>query len=261
MFRTAGSVGAILLTASLAASAQQNPRLGVSVQVLGPATGKGSVRYCPPMPRYYKLIAGGATVESAGEGLISSYPDGNCWHARAQGEASLKVWAIVLVDPKNEWDVYVGSNTVGKKFATFPAVTKSLDKRGYVLTGGGAKVEGSGFLVASWPTGARSWEAKGTASSTAVMSIILGIKPKAGAQAGLAAKIFTKSGTSTARAEVVNDGVNLYTLTGGGGRITSGSSVLSKTYADIVTPGFWEAAATEASEVEARAVGVTIGVR
>jgi len=153
-----------------------------------------------------KLIGGGAFVDyEKGQGnlLTGSYPEGNGWRARAkshsvESKAKVTAYAIYLHDPFDVWSVKMTSVT-SVMSSNRPTAEAALPDD-YVLTGGGARVEGQGWgllLTDCCPgaSGARynKWIAKGkdhhhydegTATAWA-----FGVKPRDGLVSPLAVQV------------------------------------------------------------------------
>jgi hypothetical protein len=232
--------------------AQNSPAVPFVTRIFQEYANSAGGKACVENGQGFKLIGGGASLEGS---LAASYPDGNCWSAQGKtGGATMTVWAIGLRDTAdNQWDVKVFHNQVWKNNATFPKVTVSLDLPGYILSGGGARVE-SGAIRASHPTSPRSWEAIGDQAAGAagsVTSYIIGIKPRSGS---LTVKI--KDVASAAPVAVLDRG---YSLTGGGARVNSGNGLLnslSPSPPQVPDNKSWAATAADGSQVTAFAVGI-----
>src|SRR6185437_8093654 len=145
-----------------------------------------------------KLIGGGAMVDyGTGKGnmLTGSYPEGNSWVASAKSHKEpcsgrVTAYAIYLNDPFNLWDVKMATERT-QKSSDIPEVTAILPG-GYALTGGGAKVGGSGdkdiLLTACCPAEKNGsyigWTAKGKdhvlADSGHATAWVFGIRPANG---------------------------------------------------------------------------------
>ena len=139
----------------------------------------------------YKLLSGGALVDSRGAGhlLTASYPiRNNAWRAngKAHGEsdpAALTLFAVGLSDPDDIWDV-----KIYKKVAPYSGGRKQVVaevEAPYVMVGGGARIEWTGdgvMLTGSWPSGENKWsvEAKdhGWPASATITSYAIGLKSK-----------------------------------------------------------------------------------
>ena len=177
----------------------------------------------------FNLIGGGARVSGtdAHNVLTASYPEGNCWLAQTKaGHATLTVWAIGLLDRRDEWEVQVNEQRAVS--LTVPKATVSLET-GYALTGGGGRlVPVSRGLAASYPASANSWEVIGEEQVSALgsaISYIISIRPRAG---GSVPSGLTRASGPAAQPVivVVLDG---YTLTGGGA-VAGGANVLRSSF-------------------------------
>jgi hypothetical protein len=144
------------------------------------------------VPFGYKLIGGGAKVNWSGAGnlLTASYPSGRRWIADSKDHdipdpASITAYAIGLFDPFNRWDVQVRRAT--SAVAQHPSVSVSVPF-GYVMTGGGAKVNWTGngnLLTASFPSSRRTWEVRSKdhvhPDPASITAYVIGIRARNGA--------------------------------------------------------------------------------
>lgn len=175
----------------------------------------------------YKIVGGGALVNWQGDGnlLTASYPESATrWTASAKDHstsspASITVWAIGLWDPDEQWDVRVTSATSAT--AGSPAGSVSIPP-GYVLSGGGARINWSGagnLLTASFPSSATTWEARGKdhkdLSPASVTVWAIGVRSRTGAPV-LQSQISLTSTTRQEHPIGFASAPGGWTLTGGG---------------------------------------------
>lgn len=117
------------------------------------------------VPQEYKMLSGGALVNRADQGVLltASFPEkDNTWRALAKDHAiadsaTMTVYAIALYDPDDLWEVKITRNTGAAEGHPHAEVNVS---DGYVMVGGGAKVNwtGSGnLLTASYPQDTETW--------------------------------------------------------------------------------------------------------
>lgn len=175
----------------------------------------------------WKVIGGGAEVHAdvAGGLLTASYPEGNCWRAQSKAhqvsdEQRVVAYAILLYDPKNEWDVAVEQAT-GETAAHPMAQVRVRD--GYAMTCGGARVNWTGagnLLTASFPATDTVWEARskdhGASDPATITAYAIGIR----ARNGQAPKTFVQTSVSSVKPHPAK-GETLpeeWTLSGGGAR-------------------------------------------
>ncbi|MGH7469886.1 MAG: hypothetical protein ACRENP_18210, partial [Longimicrobiales bacterium] len=178
------------------------------------------------VPADHKVIGCGARlsfdVDEPGLYFTALYPsDARTCTATARDhiaftDGTVEVWAIAVIDPRNEWEVVMVNQPQTGNTAT------AVLPPGYALTGGGARVTFSGagvMLSASQPSGS-AWvvrsrshiQADTTATTT---SYVIGIRPRNGAAAPATIVTFAQSNAS----EVEVFPVSGYTIVGGGASI------------------------------------------
>jgi len=192
------------------------------------------------VPEGWKIVSGGARVEWTGPGalLTASYPEANCWVARSKDHIAADThrvfaYAVAIQDPSNQWDVAVDEMTSG--YASHPEASFEASRPGYVMTGGGARVNwetdpshagqivtpvGS-LLTASYPDGEQAWAARAKdhikISRASVTVYVISLKARSGAK--LRTTIFTgQSQVSDAPAASVSVPAP-WTMIGGGARV------------------------------------------
>jgi hypothetical protein len=154
------------------------------------------------VPEGFKILGGGAAVDLVQPGnyfLTASYPkDARTWVGGAKPIASspgttIKVFPIAIYDPEDELDVRIFSEVmIYQPPSPFAAATVTVPGD-YILTGGGAQAS-QGFLMASFPTGPKSWQAifgdptppaptpSATTPNSSLTVYAIGIKPSNRAQ-------------------------------------------------------------------------------
>lgn len=125
------------------------------------------------VPEGFKILGGGARVNSPNNLLVASHPDGDrAWVARSRdhdtrregspqfpGPATLTVTVIALEDPGNDYEVRIVESTGAE--AQHPSATVAVEA-GFVMTGGGARANFTGagsLLTGSYPGDHRTWVA------------------------------------------------------------------------------------------------------
>ena len=179
------------------------------------------------VPSNFKIIGGGAYDHWHGAGnlLTASYPmNAQTWRAAGKDHeivspAGITAYALALLDPNDEWDVLIKSETSDP--AAHPQAVAALPP-GYTMTGGGAFVDWKGagnLLTASFPTSDSSWEARGkdhdVPDVAAITSFVIGIKHRTTAiQVKHLIQHATSGFAAHPTAKVSLD--STWTLTGGG---------------------------------------------
>jgi hypothetical protein len=118
------------------------------------------------VPEGYKLLCGGALDNFKGPGnmLTASFPESdNTWLATGKAHlepdpASISVFALAVYDPEDVWEVKIFPSRPTSSWEGQEVTVES----GYVMVGGGAKVEFRGpgvLLVASHPADKTTWHA------------------------------------------------------------------------------------------------------
>ena len=201
----------------------------IKIQIVSATGNKGNLsetQACAPPE--WKIIGGGASVRFDGPGglLTASYPEGNCWRAESKAheqpdDQAVTAFAIVLYDPKDEWEVAIEQAT--GDVSAHPTAQVRV-RPGYVMTGGGARVDWSGagnLLTASFPVTADVWEARAkdhnAPNPASVTVYAIGLRAKNGA--ALKSTLETvQSGSKPHPRATINlpDG---WTMTGGGARV------------------------------------------
>lgn len=192
------------------------------------------------VPEGWKIVSGGARVEWTGPGalLTASFPEANCWVARSKDHIAADThrvfaYAVAIQDPSNQWDVAVDEMTSG--YAQHPEASLEASRPGYVMTGGGARVNwgtdpkpeaqmtspwGS-LLTASFPGSERAWAALAKDhikyDRASVTVYVISLKARSGAK--LRTTIFTgQSQVSDAPAASVSVPAP-WIMIGGGARV------------------------------------------
>ncbi|MEK0083343.1 hypothetical protein [Benzoatithermus flavus] len=177
------------------AEAAERPRLPpLVIQIFSATSGVAAHPHAEArVPFGYKLIGGGARVDYNGAGniLTASYPMGRRWIADSKDHdisdpAIITAYAIGLFDPFNRWDVQVRQST--SAVAPHPTASVSVPF-GYVMTGGGARVDYAGngnLLTASFPSSRRTWEARSKdhihPDPASITAYVIGIRARNGAR-------------------------------------------------------------------------------
>lgn len=191
------------------------------------------------VPNGYKLVSGGARVNCQGAGnfLTASFPDGNnVWRARAkhheaEDPATITVYAVALYDPDDIWEVKVVSSRPSKSgnlIEQDAAVDSgATGESGYVLVGGGAKVDygsdqAGNLLYTSQPyEGKWLGQAKDqeTASSASITAYAVGLKLKV---TGIKVEAKTKYSRSSSATKVTEEASpeSGYVMIGGGASLS-----------------------------------------
>lgn len=118
------------------------------------------------VPEGYKIIGGGARVGSnpVGNLIVESYPvSTGKWRVKSKdhgqsSQATITAYALAMYDPENRFDVQVFSQTGGA--GHHPTAVATVGD-GYVMSGGGGKINYSGagnLMTASFPQSASSWQ-------------------------------------------------------------------------------------------------------
>lgn len=109
-----------------------------------------------PVPNGYKVLSGGAQVNTPNLGIVFSCPtsDGRGWMARAQqhlyawDSGALTVSALAIYDPENFFNVVMVSDQCGES-VQFPQAKIDITS-GYSVTGGGARTTTTGVGNFVW---------------------------------------------------------------------------------------------------------------
>lgn len=183
------------------------------------------------LPPDYKMLSGGASVESYGKGVLltASFPDLSArWVARAKDHkeadhsGTITAYVVGIYDPMDIWSV--ARFTEISERAAHPKVSAG-NLFPYVMVGGGASVDyGSGvgnLLTESYPSG-YSWvaasrdhlvssPAKVTAYAIGLMSNLAGVKVSS----------YIEQKTSDYAAHPSTSSCTHYKFTGGGAKVNS----------------------------------------
>jgi vibriolysin len=223
------------------------------------------------VPSGYKILGGGAFdhYSEPGNLLTASYPlSPTQWFVAGKDHesaspATITAYAFGLLDPNNEWDVVVDSNTSLK--LPHPEAIARL-RAGYVMTGGGAFVNYSGagnLLTASYPDSESSWRARSkdhdTPDPSQITAYVIGIKHNQllhRAQHSITNATGASASHPTAQVQVAAG----YTLCGGGAidNYTGDGNLLTASYPN---GSLWMAAGKDhehpdPSSITAYAIGI-----
>ncbi|MFO1236902.1 MAG: hypothetical protein U1F24_07785 [Alphaproteobacteria bacterium] len=228
-----------LPAASAARRPPAAPKLHVRIFEAAGAPGQqAEARACAPAG--WKIVSGGARVEWTGPGalLTASYPEANCWVARSKDHLAADThrviaYAVAIQDPSNQWDVAVDEFT--STYASHPEASFEASRPGYVMTGGGARVNWEAdpshvgqivtpfgnLLTGSYPDGKHAWAVRAKdhikVSPASVTVYVISLKARNGAK--LTTAIFTgQSQVSGAPAASVSVPAP-WTMIGGGARV------------------------------------------
>jgi hypothetical protein len=181
------------------------------------------------VPNQYKILGGGAIVNWNGSGnlLTAAFPENSRkWVATSKDHqevspATITGWAIALYDPNDDWDVSYTSST--GQITAHPSARATVSE-GYLMTGGGARVNWSGsgnLLTASYPIDTQTWEVKSKdhaiSSPANVTTYVIGIKPRRCVWTKRP-QIFSSEGAMAAHPVARVDIPPGFVLTGGGAR-------------------------------------------
>jgi len=180
------------------------------------------------VPSGYKILGGGAFdhYSEPGNMLTASYPlSATQWFVAGKDQektspATVTAFAFALLDPSNEWDVVIDSNTSAVKLPHPQAIARL--RTGYVMTGGGAFVNYTGYgniLTASYPDTDSSWQARSkdqdVSDPSVITAYVIGIKHNQlqhRAQHSITNATGATAAHPTAQVQVTSG----YTLCGGG---------------------------------------------
>lgn len=232
----------------------------------------------------YKIIGGGGQITYNGNSgclIYACYPsDSKTWTVRAKDHIDpcnsciAKGWAIAIYDPCDEWDVIIKSNV--SILDQHPSVSAIMEE-GYVLTGGGAKIEYRDgktpgvLLTASIPSDNKTWYGKGKDHSNngkdsdtgTITSYAIGIKHRDNCGINIENKIWSAYSPKKNHPEQMVTIDTEYVLTGGGANtnFTGGGNLLTSTFPNL--PNNWSATSKDhASVIEAVSLTVSaIGIR
>ncbi len=141
------------------------------------------------LPSGYKILGGGALdhYSEPGNMLTACYPISPTeWFVAGKDHeqpspATVTAFAFGLYDPDNEWDVVIDSETSPIPLP-HPQATANL-RLGYVMTGGGAFVNYTGYgniLTASYPDSDSSWHAQSkdhdVSDPSVITAYVIGIR-------------------------------------------------------------------------------------
>jgi hypothetical protein len=193
------------------------------------------------VPEGYKLLCGGAldNWNGAGNMLTASFPESdNTWCARGKDfehadPASITAFALAVYDPDDIWEVRIFESRPSPA-ASWPEQEVTAES-GYVMVGGGAKVDFTGhgsLLFASHPVGESktTWHAQSKdhlrPAPAKITAYAVGLKCKAEGvklHSAVAVARSNKSGSPKAAAAPPAG----YKMVGGGAAITfDGAGVL-----------------------------------
>ncbi|WP_437656121.1 hypothetical protein [Sorangium sp. So ce1182] len=131
-------------------------------------------------PGGWKVLGGGATVNWGGHGnlLYASYPESNStWTARAKSHSKVDhatiTMSVVIARLRNGSTIpdsdHIITSSTSSDPGLMPETSVALPGNGWSMTGGGAKVEWSGYgvlLTGSYPEGnGAAWRATSKAHS------------------------------------------------------------------------------------------------